>query len=54
MKRIKQIAVKGLFGVFDHVIPLNMAERVTLVLGPNGVGKTIVLQNPARLPSFAG
>lgn len=25
--RIKEISVRGLFGIFDHVIPLNMDER---------------------------
>ncbi|NJM27728.1 MAG: AAA family ATPase [Pseudanabaena sp. RU_4_16] len=42
--RIKQISVSGLFGVFDHVIPLNMDERITIVHGPNGFGKTIMLR----------
>lgn len=27
--RIKQISVSGLFGIFNHVIPLNMDERIT-------------------------
>ncbi|MDZ4870981.1 MAG: hypothetical protein CLLPBCKN_000369 [Chroococcidiopsis cubana SAG 39.79] len=42
--RIKQISVSGLFGIFDHVIPLNMDERITIVHGPNGFGKTAVLR----------
>lgn len=42
--RIKQISVSGLFGVFDHVIPLNMDERITIIHGPNGFGKTVMLR----------
>ncbi|MBF0508410.1 MAG: AAA family ATPase [Deltaproteobacteria bacterium] len=42
--RITEIAVKGLFGLFDHHIPLNLNERVTIIHGPNGVGKTVLLQ----------
>ncbi|GAB1539709.1 hypothetical protein NUACC21_23760 [Scytonema sp. NUACC21] len=42
--RIKQISVKGLFGIFDHVIPLNMHERITIIHGPNGFGKTAILR----------
>jgi predicted ATP-binding protein involved in virulence len=42
--RIKQIAVSGLFGIFDHVIPLNMDERITIIHGPNGFGKTAILR----------
>lgn len=42
--RIKQISVNGLFGIFDHVIPLNMDERITIIHGPNGFGKTVVMR----------
>ncbi|GAA6621224.1 AAA family ATPase [Scytonema sp. NUACC26] len=42
--RIKQISVRGLFGIFDHVIPLNMDERITIIHGPNGFGKTAILR----------
>jgi energy-coupling factor transporter ATP-binding protein EcfA2 len=42
--QIKQISVTGLFGIFDHVIPLNMDERITIVHGPNGFGKTAMLR----------
>lgn len=40
--RITKISVKGLFGMFDHEIPLNQESRITIVHGPNGVGKTVV------------
>jgi predicted ATP-binding protein involved in virulence len=42
--RIKQISVGKLFGIFDHVIPLNMDERITIIHGPNGFGKTAILR----------
>ena len=42
--RITKISVKGLFGMFDHEIPLNQESRITIVHGPNGVGKTVLQQ----------
>lgn len=41
--RIRKVTVTGLFGMFDHSIPFNLAERVTIIHGPNGYGKTVVL-----------
>jgi predicted ATP-binding protein involved in virulence len=43
LMRVKGISVKKLFDVFDHSIPLNMEERITIIHGPNGYGKTIML-----------
>jgi hypothetical protein len=42
--RILRIDVKGLCGLYDHTIELNRDERVTVLHGPNGVGKTAVLR----------
>jgi predicted ATP-binding protein involved in virulence len=42
--RIKQISIDGLFGIFNHVVPLNRDERITIVHSPNGFGKTIMLR----------
>ena len=42
--RITKISVKGLFGMFDHEIPLNQESRITIVHGPNGVGKTVLME----------
>lgn len=42
--RIKKISVKGLFDLFDHEVPLNLDERITLIHGANGLGKTAVLR----------
>jgi energy-coupling factor transporter ATP-binding protein EcfA2 len=41
--RIKSIEVKGLFGLYDHKVTLK-ADRVTVIHGPNGVGKTALLK----------
>ena len=42
--QIQQISVNKLFGIFDHVIPLNMDKRITIIHGPNGFGKTAMLR----------
>jgi predicted ATP-binding protein involved in virulence len=42
--RIQQISVEGLFGRFNHSLPLNAEERITLIHGPNGIGKTTILK----------
>lgn len=34
----------NLFGIFNHEIRLNLDERITILHGPNGYGKTIILQ----------
>lgn len=44
MKRIKQISVEGLFGTLNHSIPLHMEDRITIIHGLNGVGKTVILR----------
>ena len=41
--RLKRIEVDGLFRVYDHHIDLDLKNRVTLLHGPNGVGKTSIL-----------
>lgn len=42
--RITEVVIEGLFGIFDHPISLNTEERITIIHGPNGFGKTILLQ----------
>jgi predicted ATP-binding protein involved in virulence len=34
--RITQASITGLFGVFNHVIPFNLDERITIIHAPNG------------------
>jgi predicted ATP-binding protein involved in virulence len=42
--RVKKISVTRLFGLFDHHVPLNVRDRVSLIYGPNGYGKTTLLR----------
>ncbi len=42
--RVTRIRVVGLFGQYTHDVPLNAEDRVTIIHGPNGVGKTILLR----------
>lgn len=41
--KLNKIAVKSLFGIFDHEIPLN-DNGITIVIGENGLGKTVILE----------
>jgi hypothetical protein len=41
--RLTEIRTTKLFGLFDHVVRLNMDERITIIHGPNGFGKTAIL-----------
>lgn len=42
--RITKIEVTDLFGTFKHSISLNLLEHATIVIGPNGYGKTTILK----------
>ena len=42
--RLELIEVDKLFGVYNHRIKLNLESHITLLHGPNGVGKTVVLR----------
>jgi len=42
--KIKQVSVTKLFGMFDHVIPFNLDEHITIIHGSNGLGKTALLR----------
>ncbi len=42
--RIKSIHIKGLFDTFEHFIPFNQEDRITIIHAPNGFGKTIILK----------
>ncbi len=42
--RLHTIRTQQLFGVFDHVIRLNTDDRITIIHGPNGYGKTAILR----------
>ena len=42
--KISQIGVYGLFDRFDHEIEFSLDEPITIMLGPNGFGKTMILR----------
>lgn len=44
MLRIEKVSVTGLFGIFNHEIPMKVKERITIIHGPNGFGKTVLLR----------
>lgn len=43
-RRLERIKVDRLFNVYDHRIDLKLDDRVTLLHGPNGTGKTVILR----------
>lgn len=43
-EEISELAVKGLFGRFNHTLSLHEGSDVTIVTAPNGFGKTILLR----------
>lgn len=42
--RIQKVTVNDLFDTFNHIIEFKHEEGITLVLGQNGLGKTMVLK----------
>ncbi len=41
--RLSKIEIKGLFNLFDYTIPLENEENLLIITGPNGFGKTMIL-----------
>ena len=42
--KIKKIIIEGLYNTFNHRIPLNQEEGITIIHSPNGFGKTMILR----------
>jgi predicted ATP-binding protein involved in virulence len=42
--RVTKIRVEGLFDRYSHEVDLHLDERITIIHGPNGVGKTVLLR----------
>ena len=42
--QIRNIQVQGLFGRFTHEISFQSEDRIKIIFGPNGVGKTVTLK----------
>lgn len=49
MNRISKIQVNKLFGLFDHEVVLRPDDRITIIHGPNGFGKTAILRLTSAL-----
>jgi predicted ATPase len=43
MAFLRHITIRGLFGLYDHALDLRADPPVTIVAGPNGIGKTTLL-----------
>ncbi len=44
MSKITKVKVKNLFGIFNHEIPINKEDHITIIHSPNGFGKTVLLK----------
>lgn len=42
--RIQAISVTNLFGIFNHFVKFHVEEHITIIHGPNGYGKTVLLK----------
>jgi predicted ATP-binding protein involved in virulence len=42
--KINRVKVKSLFGIFEHDIVLNEDSGITIIIGENGLGKTMMLE----------
>jgi hypothetical protein len=49
LDRLISFEVEGLFGEYHYRIPVNVEDRVTAIIAPNGSGKTICLRLIAAL-----
>jgi energy-coupling factor transporter ATP-binding protein EcfA2 len=47
--RLRSLTILGLFGLFDHHLTLDGSNRILIIYGPNGVGKTTILRMVAHL-----
>jgi len=42
--RLAEFQITDLFGLYTHRVALNLSERITIIIGPNGRGKTVCLK----------
>jgi ABC-type lipoprotein export system ATPase subunit len=53
MAFLREISVQGLFGLYDHSVSFRKRPPVTILAGPNGIGKTTLLSLATALLSGA-
>jgi predicted ATP-binding protein involved in virulence len=41
---LQKFVVEDLYGTFNHTIQFNNEERITIIIGQNGLGKTVILK----------
>ncbi len=51
--RIKEIKIEGLFGMFNHTIPMH-DDHLTIIYGENGIGKTMIFKILGWLFNLSG
>ncbi|MGD6736163.1 AAA family ATPase [Photobacterium leiognathi subsp. mandapamensis] len=42
--KLNEVRIEQLFGHFDHIVPFNHEEKITIITAPNGYGKTMILK----------
>lgn len=42
--RLSEFSIHGLFGLYSHRIAFNLDQHITIIIGPNGIGKTVCLK----------
>jgi predicted ATP-binding protein involved in virulence len=42
--QLKEVRIAKLFGHFNHKVPFNNKEKITIITAPNGYGKTMILK----------
>lgn len=42
--KLSKVIVNNLFGIFNHEVKINNGRGITIVIGENGLGKTVLLE----------
>jgi AAA15 family ATPase/GTPase len=42
--QLSEFRIESLFGLYNYTFPFNSKERITIIIGPNGRGKTVCLK----------
>lgn len=44
VRRLSRVEIDGLFDLYTHRVHIHLQDRITILHGPNGVGKTVLLR----------